>query len=79
MIKTEQATDDSGVYTLRILASLNCCDKPAVFKDSEITFGFIYFISSKHIVNSISLEELCWLKLPQKCYRLSGIFPPNLV
>lgn len=65
MIKTEQAADDSGVYTLKSLDSWNCCDMPAVFKDSEITFVFIYFISSKHILNSISLEEWCCLKLPQ--------------
>lgn len=41
MIKTEQAADDSGVYTLKSLASLNCCDKPDAFKDSETTFDFI--------------------------------------
>jgi len=48
MIKTEQAADNSGVCTLKSLARLNCCDKPAVFKDSEIAFVFIYFILQMH-------------------------------
>lgn len=75
MIKTEQAAD--GAYTLKSLASLNCCNKPAVFKNSEM--NFVYFMCSNYIVNLISLKEWCWLRLPYKCYRPSGIFPKNLV
>lgn len=70
MIKTEQAADESDAHTLKSQASWNCCDKPAIFKDSEITFGFIYFISSKHIVNSISLKWCC-LKLPQNLVKMA--------
>lgn len=47
MIKIDQAADESGVYTLKRLTSWNYWDKLAVLKDTEIPFGFIYFISSK--------------------------------
>lgn len=47
MIKIDQATDESGVCTLKSLTSWNYWDKLAVLEDTEITFGFIYFICSK--------------------------------
>lgn len=47
MIKIDQATDESDVYTLKSLTSWNYWDKLAILEDSEITFGFIYFTSSK--------------------------------
>lgn len=63
MIKTEQAADDSGVYTLQSLAGLNCCDMSAVLKDSEflvmVNFCsfFFFFFCSKHTMHLISLKE----------------------
>lgn len=78
MIKIDQAADESGVYTLKSLTSCNYWDKPAVLKDTEITFRFIYFISSKQIVNSISLKEWCWLKLPQNLVKMVTEVSPEI-
>lgn len=78
MIKTDQAADESGVYSLKSLTSWNYWDKLAVLKDTEITFGFIHFISSKLIVNSISLKELCWLKLPQNLVQIATEVSPEI-
>lgn len=47
MIKIDQAADESGVYSLKSLTSWNYWDKQAVLKDTEVTFGFIYFIRSR--------------------------------
>lgn len=78
MIKIDQAADESGVYTLKSLTSCNYWDKPAVLKDTEITFGFIYFVSSEQIVNSISLKEWCWLKLPQNLVKMVTEVSPEI-
>lgn len=78
MIKIDQAADESGTYPLKSLTSWNYWDKPAVLKDTEITFVFLYFICSKQIVNSISLEEWCWLKLPQNLVKMVTEVSPEI-
>lgn len=44
MIKSEQAADDSGAYTLKSLAGLKRCDVSAVLKDSEMNFCSFLFL-----------------------------------
>lgn len=61
MIKTEQAADDSGVYTLQSLAGLNCCDMSAVLKDSEflvmVNFCSFFFFFLFQTYNASNFTE----------------------
>lgn len=64
MIKIDQAADESGVYTLKSLTSWNYWDKLAALKDTETTFGFIYFISSKKNSEFHFTERIMLVKTP---------------